>query len=235
VEKTDHPRLVLEKLKDVRSRIKAAAEKKGRNPEEVELVAVTKYASLEETREIIRAGISQLGENRVQNALKRRDALGEEGKNLRWRFIGHLQTNKVKQALTMFDAFDAVDSEKLSQALQTKLEAQNRILPVLIQVKLAEREAQSGVSPKAVPDLIRFIQTLPNVRAAGLMAIAPIKDEVEETRPHFRAMKKLFDENFPEPFAAGEGPYLSMGMSQDFEIAVEEGANLVRIGSALFT
>ena len=226
--------MIFEKLKKVQSRIRAAAEKAGRNPNNVELLAVTKYASLEDTRALIRAGVRQFGENRVQNALQRRDALGEEGKGLTWRFIGHLQTNKVKQALTMFQAFDAVDSKKLAQALESNLAAQNKTAPILIQVKLTDRESQSGVTPADLPVLLESIRTLKNVRAAGLMAIAPMKEDPEETRPYFAAMKKLFDEHFSGPFRAGEGPYLSMGMSQDFEIAVEEGANLVRIGSALF-
>ncbi|MFH2203192.1 MAG: YggS family pyridoxal phosphate-dependent enzyme [Elusimicrobiota bacterium] len=226
--------MILEKLKTVRERIAVAAARADRKPEEVELVAVTKYASLEDVRELVRGGVRQLAESRVQNAIARRQALGDDARDVRWRFIGHLQRNKVKQALEMFSDLDSIDSLRLAQTVQDRAAALGRTVPVLLQVKITDKETQSGVAPDELEELLAKTNAMPNLRAAGLMVIAPHLEPVEETRPHFREMYKIFQRLFPGTYRTGEGPYLSMGMSRDYEIAVEEGANLVRIGSSLF-
>lgn len=222
--------MVLENLKGVLDRVAAAAKRAGRDPKEIELVAVTKFAKLDDMRELLKSGaVKYLGENRVQTALQHRSELGADAGGAQWRFIGHLQTNKVKAALEAFSAFDAVDSLKLAQALDGRLGELGRKAPCLVQVKLTDKDSQSGVAPEDVPDFLGEIRKLANLKPEGLMAIAPMLEPVEETRPHFRRMRKLLEECFPEG-----GGKLSMGMSRDFEIAVEEGANLLRVGSALF-
>lgn len=228
------PRMILDKLKAVRKSIAAAAIKADRKPEEVELLAVTKYASVEAVAELLSGNIRQIGESRIQDALKKHKALGDNGHKVRWRFIGHLQRNKVRQALDIFDTVDSLDSIKLASALQNELEKRDKTLSVLCQVKLTDKESQSGVAPGELEGFLKEIKKFPNLRPEGLMAIAPMMEDVEETRPFFRKLKILFDTHFPQPYREGQGPYLSMGMSRDYEIAIEEGANLVRVGSALF-
>jgi pyridoxal phosphate enzyme (YggS family) len=226
-------KMLFEKLKQVRSRIAEAAEKAGRDPEQIELVAVTKYAQIEDIRTLLASGmVRYVGENRVQVAQEHHTALGAEADKAYWRFIGHLQTNKVNAALKVFSAFDAVDSLKLAEALNTRLGEMGKIAPVMVQVKLTDKESQSGIAPADVEEFIGAVRKLPHLAANGLMAIAPMADPVENVRPYFRKMRELFETHFPERGA--EGPYLSMGMSRDYHIAVEEGANLVRVGSALF-
>jgi len=222
------PRSVLENLRDIRSRIDAAARRAGRDPNTVEPMAVVKYAALEDVKALLdEGGIAWCAENRVQDALRRREALAESAGKARWRFIGHLQTNKVNQVLGRFDSIDSIDSLKLAEALNKRLE---RPLPVLIQVKLTERETQSGVPLAEAKSFVSALNNFSKIDARGFMAIAPIDDDPESLRPHFRAMREKLDESFPNL----DKPELSMGMSGDFEVAVEEGATMVRIGSALF-
>lgn len=228
------PGMILERHQEVRDRIAAAAARRGRKPEDVELVAVTKYAALEDVRALLDRGlVRQCGESRVQDALRRRESLGPAAGGVVWRFIGHLQTNKAAAALASFDWLDSLDSARLAEALQHRLAGTGRVLPVLVQVKLTERETQSGVAPEQVPGFLESLKAYPNLRVRGLMAIAPNLEPVEAVRPHFRRLRRLFEDCFPEP-SGGEKPLLSMGMSRDYEIAVEEGADLVRVGSALF-
>lgn len=226
--------MILENLKDIRRRMDAAARRRGRDPRGVELVAVTKYAAVEPLRELLRSGaLSFVGENKVQDALKRREALGADARRARWRFIGHLQTNKARHALEAFDSVDTVDSLRLAEALSGRLPP-GRVLPVLVQVKLAERETQSGVAPEDLPGMLDALRRFPNLAVSGLMAIAPMLEPVERVRSHFRGMRELFERHFLSERPPVPEPRLSLGMSGDFEIAIEEGANLVRVGSALF-
>lgn len=191
-------------------------------------MAVVKYAALEDVKALLDGGgIAWCAENRVQDALKRREALAGSAGNARWRFIGHLQTNKVNQVIGRFDSIDSVDSLKLAEALQKRLD---RPLPVLVQVKLTEKETQSGVPLPEADAFVKALKNFPNIDARGFMAIAPIEENPEKLRPVFRAMKNALDDNFSNL----DNPVLSMGMSDDFEVAVEEGATMVRIGSALF-
>ncbi len=195
-------------------------------------MAVTKYAGVEGMRELLDSGlVDQIGENRVQEAEAKRKALGPSAAKARWRLIGHLQSNKARRALDIFDALDSLDSLRLAQALERILSEKERRLPALVQIKLAERRSQSGVSPEALEGFLESLKGCPHLDILGLMAIAPELEPVEETRPYFRRMRELFDRFFSgRPEAR-----LSMGMSRDFEIAVEEGASLVRIGSTIFS
>ena len=223
--------MILDKVRQIRYRIAAAAQRAGRNPNEVALVAVTKYAELKKVRELLGTGeIREVAESRVQDAQARKAELGEQAAAVAWRLIGHLQTNKAKKALDVFDAIDSLDSLKLAEALEKLLAAQDRVLPVLVQVKLSGKETQSGVSPEAVEVLLEGLKAFPHLKARGLMAIAPDLEPVEAVRPHFKEMRRLFERNFSDV----PGAQLSMGMSRDFEIAVEEGATHVRVGTSIF-
>ncbi|MDE2293630.1 MAG: YggS family pyridoxal phosphate-dependent enzyme [Elusimicrobia bacterium] len=223
-----HP--ILERWGALRKRLDEAARRAGRAPESVDVVAVVKYAALEDVQALVGSGLARwYGESRVQDAGRRREALGG-AERAAWRFIGHLQTNKAKAALELFDHFDAVDSAALAEALERRLEGTDRRVGVMVQVKLTGRETQSGVAPEDAAGLVARLRALPHLRPEGLMGIAPQGSGPEDARPGFRRLKGLFDELFGED----EGARLSMGMSGDCEVAVEEGATLVRVGSDLF-
>lgn len=221
--------MLIDNLNQIRYRIRAAAQRSGRNPDAVALVAVTKYASLDDVEALLRSGlVSEVGENRVQDAERKKEALGELAGKVRWRLIGHLQTNKAKKAVTVFDAVDSVDSEKVAAALDAALAGHEQPLPVMVQVKLTDRETQSGVAPGELGALLEALKKYARLEVAGLMGIAPDVEPLEAVRPSFRALRELRDRHLP-------GGKLSMGMSRDFEIAVEEGADMVRVGTQIFS
>ncbi len=227
--------MILDNLNAVLERVEAAARRAGRDPQEVELVAITKKASDEDVRTLLSSGkVRWLGENRVQDAKKRREALGADAAKARWRFVGHLQTNKVNQALGLFDTIDSLDSLKLAAALDKRLATAGKELPVLVQVKLTDRDTQSGVSPEGLKDFLDRLSAFPRLKPSGVMAIAPMQGPLEAVRPYFRRLREAVRGAFAERLPNGERPRISSGMSRDFEIAIEEGADLVRIGTALF-
>lgn len=194
---------------------------------------MVKYAGLEDVRALVGSGLCRwFAESRVQDAQARRAALGSPPREA-WRFIGHLQTNKARHALELFDHLDALDSTGLAEALQKRLEGTQRVLGVQVQVKLTDRETQAGVAPDDAAAFVERLKGFPNLRPAGLMGIAPLGEDPEAARPAFKRLKALYDSIFTGP-AGPDGPWLSMGMSGDCEVAVEEGATLVRIGSDLF-
>lgn len=221
--------MLIDNLEKIRYRMRAAAVRSGRAADAARLVAVTKYAPLDAVRELLEKGLAaEVGENRVQDAERKKAALGALAGRARWRLIGHLQTNKAKKAAAAFDAVDSVDSEKVAAALDAALAGGDRVLPVLVQVKLTGKESQSGVAPEELPRLLEGLKGYPRLRVEGLMGIAPELDPVESVRPSFRLLRELRDRWLP-------GGLLSMGMSRDFEIAIEEGADLVRIGTQIFS
>lgn len=221
---------ILDNLNKIRYRIDAAAQRSGRSAESIELVAVSKYAGAESLRELLGSGlVKAVGENRVQEAGIKKQALGPSAGLAQWRLVGHLQTNKAKQALQIFDAVDSLDSLRLAEALERPLAEQNRKLAALVQVKLSAKETQGGVAPEALEEFLRNLKDYPHLDVQGLMAIAPELDPVSAVRPYFRRLRELRDRFFPRQAA------LSMGMSRDFEVAVEEGATHVRIGRSLFS
>jgi pyridoxal phosphate enzyme (YggS family) len=225
--------MIFERLKDVRQRVGTAARRSGRDASAVDIVAVTKHAQVAAVQDLLRSGaVRHLGVNRIQDGLKLKEALGEDAGKGCWRFIGHLQTNKARLALDMFDWIDSIDSIRLAEELDKRLSQAGRRKKVLVQVKLSSRDTQSGVAPDGVDAFLQELRRFGALEPAGLMAIAPLVEPVSETRPYFRRAREIFERHFPGP--SGEGPYLSMGMSRDFEVAIEEGANLVRIGTALF-
>ena len=202
-------------------RIRNAAARVGRDPATIRLVAVTKTVQVDNIREALACGIRHIGENRLQEAIPKRASLQDVPAT--WHFIGHLQTNKARKVLEVFDWVQSVDRLELAEKLSA---AAVRPLPILIEVKLHDEPSKSGVTVSSLKDLVPSIRQLTNLDLRGFMAIPPYFDDPERTRPYFRKLREV---------AADFGlPELSMGMSHDFEVAVEEGATMVRIGTALF-
>jgi pyridoxal phosphate enzyme (YggS family) len=219
----------------VNQRIAAACARVGRSPAEVTLVAVSKTVSAAPIRAAIEAGVRALGENRVQEAEPKITELRETaGLSAAWHFIGHLQSNKARRAVELFDAVQSVDSLKLAERLDRLAAEMGQRLPVFIEVNLAAESSKSGVEPGAVLLLSEQISRLAHLEFKGLMAVPPFVEEAEEARPFFRRLRELRDEARRAGIAGAEFGDLSMGMSHDFEIAIEEGATLVRIGTAIF-
>ena len=220
----------------VRDRIAEAAARAGRDAADVTLVAVTKTRDLETVRDAVAAGLTDLGENRVGELVSKSDALpGEaEGGGLRWHLIGSLQRNKARDAAARADLFHALDSVRLADALDKRAAQAERVLPVLVQVNVSGEDAKGGVEPDAALDLLAYAEDAAHLRPVGLMGMAALAEDDRNlerlVRPAFRRLRGLFD----EWGGAGRGGVLSMGMSGDFEVAVEEGATLVRVGTALF-
>ena len=213
-------------------RVKAeAAKRAGRKPEDVLLVAVTKTHGPEMINEAIDAGVTDIGENKVQEIVDKYDRV----KPVRWHMIGHLQTNKVKYIVDKVSLIHSVDSFRLASEIDKRCAKIGRTMDVLIQVNPAGEAQKSGVPPEEAEPLIReILKELPNLRVKGLMLVAPEADDPEDVRKWFREVKALYD-----TCAAIEDPHLSfewlsMGMSHDFPVAVEEGANLIRVGTAIF-
>ena len=202
-------------------RIHRAAARCGRDPASIRLLAVTKTVSVERIQEATEWGIRDVGENRLQEAIPKIDALANLG--LTWHFIGHLQTNKAKKVVERFQWVQCVDRWELAQKLNV---AATQALPVLIEVKLHEEPNKSGIAEAQLPALVDAFNSCDKLQLRGFMAIPPFFENPDDVRPYFRKLRELAARfNLPE---------LSMGMSHDFEVAIEEGATMVRIGSALF-
>ena len=229
---------MLGNLTTITKRIKSACEKASRDAADVQLLAVTKYASVEDTRLLVGTGqIKLAGESRVQDAAKKWIAgpLSDLRPLVELHFIGHLQTNKAALAVDCFNSVDCVDSMKLAIELNTHAAKAGKQLPILIQLKLTDSPSQYGVSVEDAPALLEGIRKLSNLSPEGYMAIAPVSREPETLRPLFAFVKKIFDRDFPERTNKdGRRNRLSLGMSGDFEQAVAEGATLPRLGSLLF-
>ncbi|WP_353683761.1 YggS family pyridoxal phosphate-dependent enzyme [Thermodesulfovibrio sp. 3907-1M] len=227
--------MLSERISSVFKKITYAALKAGRNPEEIKLIAVTKSQSIDKIKEAAQLGLRVFGENRVQEAKNKIEALTEFMAqwriNIEWHMIGHLQSNKAKDAVRLFELIHSVDSEKLAALINKEAEKIGKIQRVLIQVKLSEEESKFGIEPEDTEKLIEFCSKLPNIKVEGLMTIPPYFENPEDVRPYFRKLRQLRD------FLSGKYSFikeLSMGMSHDFEVAIEEGATMVRIGTALF-
>jgi pyridoxal phosphate enzyme (YggS family) len=219
-------------LAAIRERIGAACTRSGRDPADVKLVGVTKTVPIERIREGIEAGLEVLGENYVQEAVKKRAALADL--SLSWHCIGHLQTNKAKMAVECFDWIETLDRESLAIELNRMAEKAGIKIPVLIQVNIGGEESKSGVRPDDLRSFSKLVSGFDLLDVRGLMALPPFFDQPERARPHFRQMRELLDMLRQESFRPERLAELSMGMSGDFEVAVEEGSTMVRIGTALF-
>ena len=200
-------------------------------PKGVELEAAAKTRTAAEIEEAIAAGVKIIGENYVQEALKVKKAVKLPA---RWHLIGHLQKNKVKKAVQIFDMIETVDSYELAEEINKKCQKINKIMPVLVEINSGKEPQKAGVMPEEAIDLIKCIAKLPYLKVMGLMTMGPWLEDPEKLRPYFRLTKELFEEIKALNLPKVEMRYLSMGMSDSYKIAIEEGANLVRIGTKIF-
>ena len=222
---------IRDNIAEIRERICAAAEKSGRSGSDVLLIAVTKLHAPDEINEAISCGVTDIGENKVQEIMDKYDRVDP----VSWHLIGHLQTNKVKYIIDKVGLIHSVDSLHLAKEIDKRAANAGRIMEILVQVNPEGEETKFGTSMEDAVKLVGDIASeCPNVAVKGLMCIAPLVDDPEEVRPVFRAVKGLFDRLAAEPPERTEMRYLSMGMSGDFEVAIEEGANIVRVGTAIF-
>jgi len=220
---------ILQNLEWLREKIDRAAEKSGRKGSEITLVAVTKNVTGERILEVLKHGVTEIGENRVQEA---EDKFEQIPKEVKRHLIGRLQTNKVNKAIRLFDMIQSVDSFKLAQQIVRRCE--QKALPILVEVNTSGEKSKSGVAPDETLDLLRQMAVLERVPIQGLMTIGPLTENRNLIRESFRILRGLFQEaeNIDSPSCRMK--FLSMGMSSDFEIAIEEGSNMIRIGTAIF-
>jgi len=218
-------------LERVRTRIAQAAERAGRDPAEITLVAVSKTKPVEFAEMAYNCGVTDFGENRVQEALPK--IASWHPQDVRWHLIGHLQSNKAGKVVGPFALVHSVDSLHLAQTLSRHAQEQGVEIPILLQVNVAGEASKEGMSPDETPELARQIVALPALRVEGLMTIAPLVSDPEEVRPVFRALRQL-RERLRAEVPASAWAQLSMGMTDDYSVAIEEGATLVRVGRAIF-
>ena len=232
-----------ESLQQVREGISRAAKKSGRNPSDIKLVAVSKTVNLQRILEGIAAGIDILGENKVQEAQRKiaelrtqhsrspssRDIIPIE--RIRWHLIGHLQKNKVKTAVKLFDVIHTVDSAALAQEISNSAGKIGKTQDILVQVKLSDEISKHGIQEDALGDLLTIIAGMDNLRLTGLMTMPPYFENPDLTRPYFKQLYMIAEKMKKKGFAVRE---LSMGMSHDYEIAIEEGSTMVRVGTGIF-
>ncbi len=203
----------------------------GELPEGVHLVGVAKTRSPEELQEAVDAGIRIIGENYVQEAEK---AYQKIGAVVKWHMIGHLQSNKAKKAVRIFDMIETVDSIKLAGAIDSACGNIGKVMPVLIEINSGEESQKAGVMPEGAVSLIKEMTGLKNIRIMGLMTMGPFSGDPEDARPYFRRTREIFEDIKMKNLPGVEMKYLSMGMSNSYKVAIEEGANMVRIGTKIF-
>jgi PLP dependent protein len=224
-------RSIADRVAEVRGRIAGACQRAGRDPGAVKLVAASKDQAVEALLEAWRAGVRCFGENRVQEASRKRPLLPAEAE---WHLLGPLQSNKARAATELFSTLHAVDRTKIARALDRHARSEGRRLTALLEVNLGQEPTKHGFAPGELVESAAPLADLEAVRIVGLMAIPPFEDDPEASRPWFRRLRELADELARRPEWKGFPGQLSMGMSHDFEVAIEEGATLVRVGTALF-
>ncbi|KPK98113.1 MAG: hypothetical protein AMJ95_05800 [Omnitrophica WOR_2 bacterium SM23_72] len=228
---------IQENLLKVRQRIALTCSKVGRYPDSLTLVAVGKGRSVDDIKEALALGITDIGESRVQEALDKFNEIMSQGNKeqlTKWHLVGHLQTNKVREAVKIFDLIQSVDSWHLAQEIDKQAARIEKIQDILIEVKTSPEATKFGLAPLEAPGAVKEIKKLKNLRVKGLMTIAPFVDDPEKARPYFRKLREIMDEMIKAGIWDFGFGILSMGMSDDFEVAIEEGANMVRIGRAIF-
>ncbi len=224
--------MLLDNISTIYKRISHAAMRAGRDPSEVELIAVTKTVPAERIKEAIDLGIRLIGENRVQEAKEKIELLRSKiPETVQWHMIGHLQKNKVRPAVMLFDMIQSVDSLELANRINRIAAEFGKVQRVLVQVKLAEEETKYGIKERELEPLLSEMMNMENLLIEGLMTIPPYLEEPEKVRPYFRRLRELKERMKERGFNL---KHLSMGMSGDYEVAVEEGATMVRVGTAIF-
>jgi len=222
---------IVSNIMNIRQRMAAAAERSGRNPADIQLMAVSKTVPPERICEALDAGITWFGENYVQEAREKIPAIDQ---NASWHMIGHLQTNKVKYVVHLFHWIHSVDRLELAKELDKRAAQNQRTLKVLIEVNVSGEASKNGMEPSRVLEFVRQISVLPNLSVQGLMTMPPYSDNPEDARPFFIALRRLRDEIASENIPGVQMKELSMGMTDDFEVAIEEGATIIRVGRAIF-
>lgn len=224
---------LLERIEGVQARIRDAARRSSREPEEITLVAVSKTHPVKAIQDALLAGLTDFGENRVQEAETKIPVIGRE--IAKWHLIGHLQSNKARRAVELFDVIQSLDSAALALRLERMCEEVNRAtLPVLIQVDLGHEATKTGVAEGELSEVVTAVRGCERLQLIGLMTLPPFFDEAARVRPYFRRLRELRDELRTNGAFGDRRGELSMGMTHDFEIAIEEGATIVRVGTAIF-
>ncbi|MFC1716399.1 YggS family pyridoxal phosphate-dependent enzyme [Candidatus Poribacteria bacterium] len=200
-------------------------------PPGVTLVAATKGRTVEEILEAAESGVEIAGENYVQEAVRKYSEIGD---GVKWHMIGHLQRNKVRDVLRVFDCIQSVDSLRLAKEIDRQCERTGKVMQVLLEINIAGEENKYGISPEELPNMLQQMAVLPNLQVNGLMTMEPYFDDPEDSRPYFKRMKRLFDEARSYDIPNAEIGILSMGMSNSYQVAIEEGSNMVRVGTRLF-
>ncbi|MCG8541065.1 MAG: YggS family pyridoxal phosphate-dependent enzyme [Clostridia bacterium] len=215
----------------IKNNINNACKKINRNPEEINLIAVTKTIDTEQMNAALKMGIKIIGENKVQEIMEKYDKIEYE---TQWHMIGHLQTNKVKYIIDKVDLIHSVDSIRLAKEIDKRAKKINKIIDILIQINVADEETKFGLSSNKIDNTIKEISDLGNIRVQGLMAMVPYVEDPEVVRPYFKKMKKIYDSLKNSSFQKVSMNYLSMGMTNDYMVAIEEGSNMIRIGTGIF-
>ena len=228
--------MIKSNISQIKEKIELVCAKIKRDPATITLVAVSKNRTLEQIKEAIDDSISDIGENKVQEALIKYSAIRntQYAQRIKWHLVGHLQTNKVKDAVKIFDLIHSVDSLRLAQEIDKQAAKINKIQEILIEVKTSPEEAKSGLKPEEMIGVIKEISALKNIRILGLMTIAPLVDDSERARFYFHILAELKEKINALGITLNPIQVLSMGMTNDFEIAIEEGSNMLRIGRAIF-
>lgn len=223
-------------LAGLREKIARAAERAGRDPAEVSLLPITKMQDAETTAALIEAGATEIGENRVIDAVRKAEAMGEAAGKLSWQLVGHLQTNKVRKALTLFAGMHSLDSVRLAAALEKEMAERHaeKTFPVYVEVNTSGEGAKTGAAETECRDILSKLAECPHVTPVGLMTMGPLDPDAEKARPCFRRLREFLAELREAGLAPDGCTGLSMGMSGDFEVAVEEGSTAVRVGTAVF-
>ena len=226
------PQMIAENVKNLQEKIKNACIAAGRNPDSVTLIAVTKTFGFSDIDEVVRAGVHDIGENYVQEVTEKRTKVSDPG--IRWHFLGHLQSNKVKYIVDWVHLIHSVDNENVAAEIQKRSANLGRVTDVLIELNTSGEKSKFGLLPGKAFDFIKQLSTQPNLNIQGLMTIGPFSSDPEQSRSSFRVLKKVFEEINSAEVLRKPMKHLSMGMTHDFTIAIEEGSTMVRIGTAIF-
>lgn len=221
---------VADKWAIVQEKIAEACQKSDRNPQEIKVVAVTKYVSIARMKEALEVGLNQFGESRAQDAIPKWNELGNQAD---WHFIGHLQTNKVRAIIDKFDYIHSLDRLSLAKELNKRAANLNKTIRCFVQVNVAKEETKHGLAVAEVESFVEEMQHYPYIKVIGLMTMAPLVENPEETRPYFRELKQIQESLQKKNWEFAPLTELSMGMSNDYQIAIEEGATIIRLGSCL--
>jgi len=230
--------MIRENVSRIRQRILKVCSKINQDPGKITIIAVSKGRTIEQMKDVVEAGITDIGENRVQEAvIKYKGLITSELENsraIKWHMVGHLQTNKVKDAVRIFDLIQSVDSVRLAKEIDKQADKINKIQDIFVEIKTSPEESKFGLKPDEAIKVIKDIVRLKNINIKGLMTIVPVVDDPEKARPYFRMLREFEDKINELRVTSYKLGVLSMGMTDDFEIAIEEGSNMIRLGRAIF-